>query len=310
MSQRIRTVIVAGASGTIGAPILAGLLASKLFKVSVLSRPESKATFPSGVDVKRVDPEDNAGLVEALKGQDALISTVSGKVSSLQIPLLEAAIEAGVKRIIPSEWAFHAMRSANQELDDLVAPGRPVVEFLKQKGREAEAQGKDFHWTGVDPGIFFDCCLKTGFMGIAVIPERKATIWDNGDTRFSATNIPTIVTAVVQILTTADAETRNRFVTIESFATTQNEIIATLEAVSGKSWDVTRKTTEEQLRTANALAATGQWMPSFSIKIMTLIYEPGSGADLSVYSKLDNELLGLPKENIRDAVESVLREFK
>lgn len=59
--------------------------------------------------VKQVDFESHAGLVSAFQGVDAVVSVMTfGPLSDIDIVelrLINAAIEAGVKFFIPSEWA-------------------------------------------------------------------------------------------------------------------------------------------------------------------------------------------------------------
>lgn len=59
--------------------------------------------------VKQVDFESHAALVSAFQGIDAVVSVMTfGPLSDIDIVelrLINAAIEAGVKFFIPSEWA-------------------------------------------------------------------------------------------------------------------------------------------------------------------------------------------------------------
>ena len=73
--------------------------------VTALTRSDSQSTLPEGIIVKKVNYDDQSTLVEALKGQDALIITLGGQVSSdTDEKLIRAAGEAGVKWILPNEW--------------------------------------------------------------------------------------------------------------------------------------------------------------------------------------------------------------
>lgn len=81
------------------------LLKSGLFEITVLTRESSSHDFPSGVKVAKVDYRNVESLTAALKGQDALVSAVASVAASGQRVLIDAAVEAGVKRIIPSEYA-------------------------------------------------------------------------------------------------------------------------------------------------------------------------------------------------------------
>ncbi len=118
------------ASGNIGQVILSGLVADSHFTFSVLSRANSSATFPSEVNVIKADYSDKNALVKALTGQDVVISAVGGEgliVNSDKI-LIEAALEAGVKWFMPSEYGFDfenssaASISVNNSLENIALP--------------------------------------------------------------------------------------------------------------------------------------------------------------------------------------------
>jgi uncharacterized protein YbjT (DUF2867 family) len=98
--SNIRKVAHIGASGFIGSAVLKALIASDL-EVTVLTRKESSARFPEQVKVVRVDFTDHRSTVEALQGEDAVFSTVGVKAINSQYEIIDAAVEAGVKRFIP-----------------------------------------------------------------------------------------------------------------------------------------------------------------------------------------------------------------
>jgi 5,10-methylene-tetrahydrofolate dehydrogenase/methenyl tetrahydrofolate cyclohydrolase len=74
-STPIKTVMVIGASGSVGPPIVEALLASG-FSVSALTRASSNSTFAAGTKVVKADYSPDS-LLEAFKGQDAVISTIA-----------------------------------------------------------------------------------------------------------------------------------------------------------------------------------------------------------------------------------------
>jgi hypothetical protein len=82
------------------------LLETGQHTVTAITRTFSSTKFPEGVIVKKVDYEQPATLVEALRGQDALIITLSGHTpKDTQAQLINAAGEAGVAWILPNEWS-------------------------------------------------------------------------------------------------------------------------------------------------------------------------------------------------------------
>ena len=99
------------ASGNVGRPILKALLAAGQFNVTVLSRAESQAAFPSGANVVKTDFSAES-LVDAFRGQDAVVSAIPSHVGAEQIKLIDAALKAGVKRFIASDVRRFALRRA------------------------------------------------------------------------------------------------------------------------------------------------------------------------------------------------------
>ncbi|KZV89053.1 NAD(P)-binding protein [Exidia glandulosa HHB12029] len=98
------TFAVAGASGSIGQAIARELLARGT-NVTALSRTTLKDTV-EGLEVRTVDYSDKTSLVEALRGVDVLVSTLSGGGYATQPALADAAKEAGVKLFAPSEFGM------------------------------------------------------------------------------------------------------------------------------------------------------------------------------------------------------------
>ena len=72
--------------------------------MTVLARYSSQAHFPVSVQVIRVDYTSVPDLTAALTGQDAVISVLTTSAMEIQIPLIEAAVKAGVRRFLPPEF--------------------------------------------------------------------------------------------------------------------------------------------------------------------------------------------------------------
>ncbi|KFY98418.1 hypothetical protein V498_01485 [Pseudogymnoascus sp. VKM F-4517 (FW-2822)] len=303
-SQILKNVMVAGGRGVIGTPIINALLASGLFNVSVLSRAESTAVFPPTVNVKKADHSSHKDLVEALKGQDALICTLSDEAGGVQVQLIDAAIEAGVKRFLPSEWGNCHIKAPVPESEPVVEGKNAIIEVLKEKTTEAQAKGQEFHWTGVNVGLFFDWSLKVGFMDVFLRPTKTAKIWDGGSGVFSTSNLSTVTAGVVAILSIAEAETRDRFVNIESFATSQREVVAALEKATGEKWTVEETSMKEQLAVAQEMYEKEDYLNAFYRWVLAGVV---SGREEPRFKTVDNELLGLPHEDMQETVEKLLK---
>ncbi|KAG6334307.1 hypothetical protein ID866_4786 [Astraeus odoratus] len=101
---------VAGAGPTIGARIVQALI-SRGASVVALARPESKSpTNPllQGAKIVTVDYANVEGVSAALRENsvEVLISALSYGALQAQTPLAEAAKEAGVKLLVPSEFGM------------------------------------------------------------------------------------------------------------------------------------------------------------------------------------------------------------
>lgn len=76
--------------------------------MTAFSRKESKATFPDGVKVIKSDFSPGS-LVEAFKGQDAIVSATSMMDGHEETSIVDAAIKAGVKRFITNDVSSFAL---------------------------------------------------------------------------------------------------------------------------------------------------------------------------------------------------------
>lgn len=112
--------VAGGTSPSLGRSIVSAVLAaihcSPSWTVRILSRttkipPWLQAIDPSGqrTQIRAVDYLSTKSLVPVLEGATILISVTSatdGTQGQIQINLLHAAVEAGVKRFAPSQWGF------------------------------------------------------------------------------------------------------------------------------------------------------------------------------------------------------------
>ncbi|WP_206244550.1 NmrA/HSCARG family protein [Novosphingobium terrae] len=95
------TILVTGATGTIGSQVLAHLAAEKV-SVRALTRSPGKAAFPAGVEPVTGDLSDPGSILAALQGVSTLFLLVANVADELTQAMLavDAAREAGVKGIV------------------------------------------------------------------------------------------------------------------------------------------------------------------------------------------------------------------
>jgi hypothetical protein len=136
------------AGGNLGPSILTPFLASP-FKITVLTRPTSKSTFPASATVIKTDYSPSS-LASAFKDQDAVISIVGNEGFADQAKIIDAAIAAGVKRFIPSEFGSDTANPTVREIVPVFNGKKQVVDYLKTK------ESATFSWTAFITGPFFD----------------------------------------------------------------------------------------------------------------------------------------------------------
>ncbi|CAK5266034.1 unnamed protein product [Mycena citricolor] len=119
-------------AGTLGGPILAALAAQPSSKVILLSRSTSK-TVPANVQVAQVPSYDDIPAVTAvLKAHnvDVIVSTLTSTAISVQLPLVDAAKQAGIKLFVPSEFGS----STEGHTEGPLSEKNKIIEKLQSVG--------------------------------------------------------------------------------------------------------------------------------------------------------------------------------
>jgi len=292
----IKNVAVIGGSGNLG-PAVVKALVDTGFIVTVLTRLESKATFSSEVKVQRTDYDSASSLEKALAGQDAVVSTIATVALGQQQKIIDAAVKAGVKRFIPSEFGLNTQKVTGGAAKILGAK-LAAQEQLKK----AVVENPDFSWTGISTNLFFDWGLKVGSLGFS-IQDKTATIYDSGNEPFTGTNLDTIGLAVASVLKNPDT-TANRYIDVASFVTTQNAILAVFQEETGTKWTVVNKNTSDSQKIADEKLAKGDYS-AFGDYLKVELFRDGEGTSAKL-EDLANEELGVSFGDLRATVKSVL----
>ena len=101
----LTNVLLIGAGGNLGPTTLDALTSDSRFIVSILTRTSSRSIFPSHLTIRRVsDDYPEFQLLSAFKGQDAIVVAISRASAHKQKDFIDAAVKAGVKRFVPSEF--------------------------------------------------------------------------------------------------------------------------------------------------------------------------------------------------------------
>lgn len=177
-------IILAGATGDLGGRIARTLL-QKGTPVRALVRPASArdkidALRKAGATIVEVDFNSLPQLTHACKGGTCVVSALSGLrevIVDTQTLLLNAAVEAGVPRFIPSDYCIDYTKTAkgtNRNLDQR----REFREKLDQAPIRA---------TSILNGMFAD--LLTGQAPVVLYKFKRIVYWGDADQPLDFTTI-------------------------------------------------------------------------------------------------------------------------
>ncbi|KAL8907249.1 MAG: hypothetical protein Q9171_005936 [Xanthocarpia ochracea] len=294
----LKNVIVIGASGNIGKPAVDALLKAG-FNVTVLSRKSSSAKFPSEVKVQTIDddyPSDQ--LVAIFKGQDAVLNLLPPDSVEKHNSIADAAADAGVKRLIPSEFGGDTSNPKIVEMIPMFGTKAAITNYLKTK----ESSG--LSWTAVINGSFFDWGLHNGFLGFD-LKTHTATIFDNGEAVLNGTTLSDIAQSIVAILSKPE-ETANKFVFIQNIKATQNQILAALEKSTGKEWTIKKRSAAEARQTGGEKLGKGD-MSGIPDLIGGALYSGEPATDYATTRGLTNDLVGVKEIPLQQLIDQVVK---
>ncbi|KAI9714419.1 MAG: hypothetical protein M1820_000380 [Bogoriella megaspora] len=306
-AQEYKNIIIAGPSGSLGGPLLQGLLSEPTFTVTGLVRASSKAIpqLRSLPNLRLITIDDNypkEDLVKAFQGQDVVVSALTSTGALEEFRFIDASIEAGVKRFVASEYGLNYSYPKAQALNSVFADKGKVREYLRSK----EETG--LTWHSVNCGVWIAWGMQHKFFGLQP-GEKKLIMWDDGKGLFSSTRMENTIKAVVNSLLLPPEKTANRPLYIHDFVATQAELLATIEKVSGEKWAVERVNTDAVIRDANQRLADGDTTALWDL-INTGFASGRYGGNLTEWGPLDNELLDLQPANLEDVVREGLERFK
>ncbi|KAJ9615220.1 hypothetical protein H2200_001294 [Cladophialophora chaetospira] len=298
----ITKVAIAGATGVLGLHILSALSASERYDLTILVRSGSTLPIPHSGTVVEVDFESDANLVSALRDHDVLVSALGKTALALQPRLIDAAVAAGVQRVIPSEFGGNLQNPKTRQFPTY----RPKVLVEEQLERHRQLSGTSYTF------IYTNCLLDWGLSatGKMLLDPCKRTIslYDGGDVKFSTTSMATVGTAVVSVIDHLE-ETANRAVYVHDIVTTQNELMQMAQEVTagdgGKEWTSSFVDTAKlESESYTAFQESGMSLKVFYGFAVRGAFGAGFGGH---FVDCDNELLGI-KEMRKSRVKEIVRQ--
>jgi hypothetical protein len=282
---------------------LSALRADSTFNVTVLSRADSAATFSSDVKMIKADYSNKDALVKAFTGQDVVISAVGaaahhepihGDMANFDKIVIDAALQAGVKWIIPTEFGpdtSHPAVVGNLLMSAKIA----TADFLK-KNESAIAH------TFVVTGVFLEWAFENGFLGFD-IANHTATLYDDGENLVSGTTLHHIGKAVAAILRHPEL-TLNKRIYVTDATFTQKQALSLLEKYTKTKWIVKNVATASLIEQGAESIAKGDMMQAGYSQLLAL-YFGGQGA-CDFESKTSNKALGLETSSLEDVIKEAV----
>lgn len=300
MASPFKNILIVGATGSIGSIILQALIKEPSFVVTALQRSSSKGKLENIVNVITIDdsyPSD--ALVSAFSDQDAVINCMTSLAVNDQLRFVDAAVAAKVRRYVPSEYGLNKNRPDARALNSVFREKGEVQDYLRSK----ESEGLE--WMSVACGMWLKWSALHEFLGMH-IKDRRFVIWDDGDGWFSTTTEENTALAVVNALTKAWEETKNRVVWLSDFAMTQIMLLEAIQHISGHRYTVERINTSEFIDEKQAAVAAGDNYATYTL-IETGFVTGKFGGHLEKEGTIMNNLLGLPQRDLDEVVKSALQ---
>ncbi|KAK3669668.1 hypothetical protein LTR78_010420 [Recurvomyces mirabilis] len=314
--NHIRKIALVGASGNIGSTTLTHLLHSPHpIHITAISRPDSTATFPthSRLTVLKGSYDDPTFLAQAFAGQDLVMFALSFMALNAEKPMIEAAAIAGVKWIVPNEYAGDGLNKSMVEGVPVFGPKRETRRYVEELAGKYEG----LKWIGVATNPFLEFCLGRKLFGIDQ-DEKTATIYpDAGSFNTSTMEMIGLAIARMLALPISNSEDKrssleyyaNNFLYVSSFCVTQRQLLASVQKATGTKeaeWKVDESKTvkgwveecREGLKKGDMKAGWG----------LTFAYYMGEGLGGNYESKAreDRRVLGLPEEDLDEIVKGVV----
>ncbi|MCJ1401153.1 hypothetical protein MMC11_004365 [Xylographa trunciseda] len=307
-SNRIEKVAIVGAGGQVGKHLAEHLLKTGKHVVTAIARSGSTRKLPEGVHVICLDysGDDDGALVEALRGQQVLIITMSvAAPRDTTSKLIRAAAKAGVSYVLPN-WFGHD--AANNTLcnDSLLSHNRDSI------CAEIESLGISSYLLLVC-NFWYEFSLGGGPDRFGFdFKKRSLVLFDAGNVVINTSTWPQCGQAIANVLSLKElpddekdqsstlSNFRNSSVYISSFRLSQRDMFKSVKRVTGASdadWTITHESAEQRWKDGRAALQQGN-MQAFPKMLYSRMFFPNGDGDYQSSRGLHNDLLGLPVEDL------------
>jgi hypothetical protein len=219
--------------------------------------------------------------------------------------LVQAAAKAGIRYIMPNGYG--------PDIDNIKL-GEDVMLGPVAKANRDEIESLGMQWITVCCGFWYDYSLAGGDTRFGFdFNKRSLTLYDDGNTKISTSMLSQVGRAVAKVLSLKGfpkdendnsltlSTFLNKGVYIKSFAVSQRDIFESVKRVTGTTdadWTITHEDTKKRYEDGLAQVKMGN-MAGFGKLLYARTFYPDASSDLS--DRVQNELLGLPEENLDES---------
>lgn len=231
-----------------------------------------------------------------------------------QTKLIHAAAEAGVPWVIPNEWGPDG---ANESLSKEILLGEKQTKY---RG-EIERIGKS-SWIGIACSFWYEYSLSGGVETYGFdLKDKSVTFIDDGNTKINTSTGPQCGRGIASLLglkvlpdDESDksphlAQFRNRFVYWSSFRVSQKDMLDSILRVTGdklEDWTISHQNHKERWQSGMDELQKGNRL-GFIRVLYTRVFYPNGDGDFETKRGLQNEILGLPMEDLDESTRGALK---
>lgn len=284
--------------------------------LTAISRIGSKSPLPEGINVVTVDYDDEQSLTEALNGQQFLfISVAVIAPPDTQDKLIRAAAKAGVPWIMPNSYGSDP---DDEKLISENFTGKALLAGIKA----VEATGV-CSWIAMSCQHWYEYSLTVADWAFGFDYKNKTvTFYDDGNTPIVTSTwrqCGRAAAALVSLKELPEDENdksitvsrwRDKAVYVPSFKMSQRDMLDSVQRVTGttdKDWIIDYEPSRDRWeRGKKAMSAHDR--TGFVTAMYARDHFPTDDTD--VKDKLDNDRLGLPKEDLDEATARAVELWK
>lgn len=232
---------------------------------------------------------------------DLIISTASGGSFEAQKRIIESAIEARIPRFVPAEFGHDSL---NKKIQNRLPPSRErarTIEYLQQQAKDGRVE-----WVAVATGTTLDRGLLSGTLGFDLKWE-SATLHGKGHERFPAGSSPWIGRVVLAVIEHWQ-DVKNQYIYASGMTISANEIVASLEHETGKTFEVGRADVGECVSEGERRLQQGFPDAGMFLLERSVLYDEYMNAVGPFREDDAKKLLGLAPESLHDIIHGVLHD--